>query len=73
MIYLVEFDQQERIAFTDQLHAISYLESIGYVPDDSPAVQECYACFGRDILHYKSSYDAWKVRILPIKLIGDSL
>ena len=70
MIYLIEYPGWEYIAFVNQLDAIEYLESLGYKPDTSPEVKECITLFGPDVLHYKT-VDGERLRITPVKLIGD--
>lgn len=70
MIYLVESPNWEYITFVDTLDAIDYVEAAGCVQDTSKAVQECIEWFGPEILHYRAPNNE-RVRIIPIKLIGD--
>ena len=70
MIYLIEHARWEYIAFTDALDAINYVENMGCIRDTSKAVQECIEWFGPEILHYQTP-EGEKVRLVPIKLVGD--
>lgn len=70
MIYLVESPNWEYITFVDALDAINYVEAAGCVQHTSKAVQEYIELFGPEILRYRSPNNE-RVRIIPIKLIGD--